>query len=969
MRVLGGLTVAVDGVEVDVRGGLRRRLLLALLAAEERSVSVDALSEALWGNDALADGGANAVQAHVSRLRKLLDPSGQRGPQWLASRADGYLLHPDWLDLAAFEAAVTSAAATAVANPAAAMAALADALASPSDPVHDDFPAWAGLVRRFEQRRRGAEDAWAELAARFGTPADADRIVELARADPLREVRWALAMRTLARFGRQVQALDVYEEARRLLDDEFGVEPSPELRLMQAAVLRQDPALTDTPLPPPRSSGFGVPHAGTSFVGREAELDRLDHLAASGRLVTLAGLGGVGKSRLASEWVQRSGRAALCQWVDLRGTPAGEVSLRLATELGLAPHELGPAAALDTVVAASTGLPGLVILDNADDRLNEVAAIAAALLSSAPELALVITAPEPIGVSGERVLALAPLTMGADEHGSPAELLAAARLEPGATRAEIRQVARQSAGVPLAIELLAANPSATAGGAAPPGLDEIVRAAVDALPDDTAALFESLSYLPVGAPPSLSEQLAAGLARTSARQPRLLRELVAASLVVTVAARSGTGAPTVRHRMLPPITHGGHRPNADDETRTFTVVDQWAHSLTRASHFDPPLRETVELAPELVTLETVLQWWSERDPGRMVELTCRLHDVWYSTGRTTLARGWLRRGLEDPGLEPQQRALGLVHLSLGGGLAGVAQALPHLNESIAILQSIGVGEGVLYALAHGQRAVARGWRRDMAGFRADVAVARRCCADADSPWFGLYLDQAEALACAARLRPKQGIEASLASARGLRLLGDIDGGATGLYWASLLAGFAHDDRIDAILAEAADLASDASPPVQALIAGELAKRAVATGRPDAVAALVTAIRATERNGNLRTAAVGRRDLAFMLVKEGRLSAAHHQLRIAARRLILLDPSGAALAVAGLASLSDGPVRDRLAASAWTLAHATTGTPTTGGDRSRMRRLIGRAPRPLPTFEEAVVIVRQSLDMPAATQAA
>ncbi|MBK9158675.1 MAG: hypothetical protein IPM11_11295 [Micropruina sp.] len=60
------------------------------------------------------------------------------------------------------------------------------------------------------------------------------------------------------------------------------------------------------------------------------------------------------------------------------------------------------------------------------------------------------------------------------------------------------------------------------------------------------------------------------------------------------------------------------------------------------------------------------------------------------------------------------------------------------------------------------------------------------------------------------------------------------------------------------------------------------------------------------------------------------------------------------------------MRDRLAASAWTLAHATTGTPTTGGDRSRMRRLIGRAPRPLPTFEEAVVIVRQSLDMPAAT---
>ncbi|MBK9158673.1 MAG: hypothetical protein IPM11_11285 [Micropruina sp.] len=68
----------------------------------------------------------------------------------------------------------------------------------------------------------------------------------------------------------------------------------------------------------------------------------------------------------------------------------------------------------------------------------------------------------------------------------------------------------------------------------------------------------------------------------------------------------------------------------------------------------------------------------------------------------------------------------------------------------------------------------------MAGFRADVAVARRYCAAADSPWFGLYLDQAEALAWSRSAAPRRGIETSLASARGLRLLGDIDGGATGL---------------------------------------------------------------------------------------------------------------------------------------------------------------------------------------------
>ncbi|MBK9158672.1 MAG: hypothetical protein IPM11_11280 [Micropruina sp.] len=146
------------------------------------------------------------------------------------------------------------------------------------------------------------------------------------------------------------------------------------------------------------------------------------------------------------------------------------------------------------------------------------------------ELALVITAPEAIGVSGERVLAVAPLATGSD--GAAARGVVGRRaVEPGASRAEIRQVARQSAGVPLAIELLAANPSATAGTRQRRGWTEIVRAAVDACPTTRRPCSESLSYLPMGAPPSLSEQLAAGLARTSARQPRLLRELVA-SLVV-----------------------------------------------------------------------------------------------------------------------------------------------------------------------------------------------------------------------------------------------------------------------------------------------------------------------------------------------------------------------------------------------------------------------------------------------------
>lgn len=956
IRVLGGLAVTVDGVPVDVRGGLRRRLLLALLAAEERSVSVDALGEALWGPDASSDGGPNAVQAHVSRLRRLLDPSGERGTRWLASRPDGYLLHPDWLDLAAFEASVAGAAATSMANPAGAMAVLAEALASPSEPVQDDFGSWASLVRRFEQRRLGAEDAWADLAARFGVPADADRIVELARADPLREVRWALAMRALARSGRQVQALEVYDEARRLLDDDFGVEPGRELRLMHEAVLRQDPALAVDAQAAPRSSGFGLPHAATSFVGREDELRALDGLSASGRLVTLVGLGGVGKSRLAGEWVQRSGRAGQSRWVDLRGASAGEVGLRLASELGLAPQEADPATALDTVLAAATGLPELIILDNADGRIGEVASISASLIRAAPGLSLLITAPEPVGVPGERLLTLGPLPLGDGDRAGGAEVLAAARLEPGASQAEIRRVAEQASGVPLAIEVLAANPGAADD--APMGLAAIVRAAAEALPDDTARLFASLSCLPVGAPPSLSDDLAAGLARTAARRPRLLRELVGASLVVTTTTR-GAAAPAVRHRVLQPVTQAAVWASIEDEERTFAVLDGWLRARTRSSHFEQPRPETAELVPELVTIETALSWWAERDPAYLIEATCRIHDFWRITGRHTLARGWLRRGLDAPGVDPLRRSQALVHLSLGGGLAGMAQALPELNEAIKIMDAEGVRSGPLYAFAHGHRAVARGWRGDLIGAHADLSVARSCSEAAGSEWFGLFLDLAVALSWAARLRPRKGIGLALVSARSLARLGDVDGATGGLYWASLLAGFARDDRIDAILAEAASLSADASPPVQALIAGEVAKRAVATGRPEAAAELASAIRLTERSGNLRTAAIGRRELGLVLLREGRTEAARYQLRLAAERLLVLDPRAGALAVGGLAR-AGGPTRQRLAVAAWVLVAAPSGTPTTAHDRSRLKGLVGPAPRSLPPFEVAVAAIREAL---------
>lgn len=954
VRVLGSLQVLADGREVDVRGGLRRRLLLALIAARGRPVSVDALAVALWGDRPTA-GAANAVQAHVSRLRRLLDAVGSGGIRWLVSHPDGYVLQPDWLDLAAFEAAVHEARTVAVTDPRAALTMLGSALALPASPVHDAFTQWDDLVRGYAHRRAGAEDAWADLAAQIGGRAEADRILDLARAEPLREVRWILAMRALTRAGRQAEALAAYDEARTTLAEEFGLDPGRDLQLTQAAVLRQDPELLTPPVL--ASAGAAVPRPVTSFVGRGPELARLGRLAAAGRLVTTVGMGGVGKSRLLTEWILQSGRAGLSRWVDLRGAAPGEVVDRVARELGLAPQESGAGETVASVLA-TTGTVFLV-LDNADPLGDEVAAEAMRLLTSVPQLTILVTSREPLGVSGERVLVLAPFDLADPRGRSDAESLAAARIDPDAPLEEVRRVVEGAGGVPLAIELLAANPAAADGVRGSLAIRELVVAAVDALPEDTARLFAAFVHLPIGAPPSLTADLAARLARSPARAGRLLRELVAASLLVTLPERTPTGSLSVRHRMLQPVGQAAEWSAAEDASETFGVLAAWASARTRATLFDPPGREVVELQPETPSFEAALAYWRSADPERGLRLTIALRDLWHRLGLQPRAKQWLRAGLADPDLDPLLRAEALLNLSFSGGLAGVAASLPTIESSIALLKAEGVRSGPLYAAAHGQRAVARGWRGDLVGFDSDIAIARSCAEAAGSPWMLAMLDQAVALSCARRLRPGAGVQLAIDSAHRMLAFGDVDGAVTGLYWASLLARFARDDRLDAILAEASQLGAEASPPTAALVAGEVARRELARGGPTdaAVAALVRAINWGERSGVLRTAASRRSDLGRVLLEQGRRAAAESQLRRAADQLLDLDTGEAALAVAALAALADGPQRAELAAAAWGLALGTGGTPPTRADLRRLRSWVGRRPQQLLPVPDAVALAR------------
>ena len=291
-RILGPLEVVSNGEVIDLGGQKQRTLLAVLLLHANEVVSSDRLIEALW-QDEPADTAKKAVQVYVSQLRKLL------GRERLQTKAPGYLLRVDEgeLDLARFRTL------RAEERP-------HEALSIWRGPPLGDFTyqrfAQAEIARLEEQRLACLEERIErDLAA--GLHADlAGELEELVADSPLRERLRGQLMLALSRSGRQAEALDAYQEARRTLVDELGIEPSRELRELHQAILNQDPALDlVAPPAPERDSARGA------FVGREAELAKLiagldDAIAGHGRLFLLVGEPGIGKSRLADELIVRA---------------------------------------------------------------------------------------------------------------------------------------------------------------------------------------------------------------------------------------------------------------------------------------------------------------------------------------------------------------------------------------------------------------------------------------------------------------------------------------------------------------------------------------------------------------------------------------------------------------------------------------------------------------------------------------
>ncbi|MFG1649452.1 BTAD domain-containing putative transcriptional regulator [Micromonospora sp. NPDC049275] len=460
--VLGPLAVTTDAGEPVVVPGTKVRALLAdLLTNRNQVVSADRLIDDLWGDDSPANP-AGALQVRVSQLRKALNDAEPGARDLVESRAPGYLLRAGTVDADRF---AELARHTDVDR-------LTEALALWRGEAYADV-ADAEFVRaeatRLAEQRLAVHERLAEArVARGEHDLVAADLAELVTRHPLREGLRAVQLRALYAAGRQSEALDSYADLRDRLADELGLDPGPELVALHRRILEQDAGLSA----PPKAAIIrnSLPAQLDELVGRAEALTELRALLPAQRLVTLIGPGGVGKTRLATETARTQSFPDGVLLVELAALPAGDP--------GVAEQVLG---ALDAREAAGTSLSAtdrlvaalrqrhlLLVLDNCEHVIEPVAALVARLLRDAAGVRVLATSRESLGLTGELLWEVPPLSLPQDSDPDAVRRSAAARLFAARAAAQHRgfrldehtapavaQLCRRLDGLPLALELAA----------------------------------------------------------------------------------------------------------------------------------------------------------------------------------------------------------------------------------------------------------------------------------------------------------------------------------------------------------------------------------------------------------------------------------------------------------------------------------------------------------------------------------
>jgi predicted ATPase/DNA-binding SARP family transcriptional activator len=529
VAVLGPLRLVVDGEPVDVPGPKRRAVLALLALAEGRTVTVDHLLDALWPAE-VPESGRQALHTHVSRLRGHLGTAAARLQTW----HDGYRLDltEDELDVA--QARALLARARAMTGPDA-FAPLGEAHALWRGPVLADLTDVAPIATAVEACARLHRDVTDALITAALASGRGEEVLGLATeslaADPLREPAALLVMRALAATGRPAEALRTAREFRSRLVDETGLDPSPAL-----GELERDIAGGAAGPPPARAEAPARPT--TRLIGREDEVAAVHGLLAQERLVTIAGPGGVGKTRVALEVAGRQEASTVLLLAPVTDPAAIPHALAAALNLNVVQGDV-----LTACVAVLAHRTGLLVIDNCEHLLDAVRDTVEVVLAGCPGLSLLATSRQRLGLAAEYAFRLAPLPLpgsGGDLPHVPSVAVfldRAARARPGEapTPADLRIVAdivRRLDGMPLAIELAAGRLSTFSladlhrrldrsldllGGGRPTAdarhrtLRATVEWSYDLLSDDERWLFRQLSVFVDGVDIDTAERIAAGL--------------------------------------------------------------------------------------------------------------------------------------------------------------------------------------------------------------------------------------------------------------------------------------------------------------------------------------------------------------------------------------------------------------------------------------------------------------------------
>lgn len=678
LQLFGRPEITVEGRPLRITCSHKVYELLGLLATSphQRRARDDAAA-VLWPDLRPQDGRA-ALRRHLHHLNSALKPYGES-----AVHVDG-----SWLVLADdIDVDIRTAD---------------DALAGDAPFLDNHDADWIPPVRvTLQERSVAALERHVAAAERSGdTDAALKAARRLERLDPFREDNGVRIARLLASSGDRLGALQHCDDVERRVREHFGTAPSANLT-----------ALRETLLVEPVGSRHGFPAETTRFVGRERESRELLAMLQQRRLVCCVGPPGVGKTRLAcrvgADFARERGLPAF--FVDVADSRthddvAGALNAMARREF--MHHALGDRP-MDTLRQSEA----LVLFDNAERVLEPLRQIVAELLKDGPRLHVVVTSRVPLHLDGEALCHVAPLPLepAAELFVDRAQLVQPAARGTSRTAATIRALCERVDGIPLAIELVAAQlrtltlfqlAAAPAKGSST--LRSTFDASLDLLDDDTRRLFRNLAVFCGG----FSAESAAAVDRAECEPTEdRLATLVDHSLLTFQTSETQAA----RYTMLVPLREyalsllqGSGESDALRERHARLYAERYV-ALTKQLNTTGAESYVAQIDAEHENIARALHALAGArvDVALAGRLCLALQHLWFVTGRVIEGSRWVAECLSDPQLDLELRSgLLFMHALMARHQTNYGVAIERYREVIAVRRAQHDEAKVAGALLH-----------------------------------------------------------------------------------------------------------------------------------------------------------------------------------------------------------------------------------------------------------------------------